>query len=261
MSGFMIEAPNVSIAWLKGIKHLLGCGGECFNLIVQIANPTELETPIHEAYEQLVASHGLLTIKQVTYTVFPHSLYIDPPVAKDASKLFDVYNRRNGIFDRLQQRYPGKMRWGSYFRRMTHYRGLDKGGHAVTTNQLQRIIKMLRERGRMYKAAYTISIGIPPVDGRRIMGGPCLNYMALQLDSPKVLNLLAVYRNHDFIQRTYGNYLALGYLMEFLCEQTGYTLGTLTCVSSHASIKNLSRSDSWPTNAELQQITGGLEYT
>lgn len=259
MGDTMIEAPNTSAAWLEAIKYLLVCGGECFNLIMEIAKPMDVETPIHEEYEQLVARHGLLTIKQVVYTVFPQSLYKDPPVGKDASRLFDVYNRTNGIFDRLQLRYPRKMRWGSYFRRMTHYPGVSSDGSVVVTNQLQDIIEMLRSREKTYKAAYTISIQIPGVDGRRIMGGPCLNYIALQLDKPKVLNLLAVYRNHDFIQRAYGNYLSLGYLMEFVCEQTGHKMGRLTCLSSHASIKNLSGSDSWPANSELRELTGRFE--
>jgi hypothetical protein len=96
------------------------------------------------------------------------------------------------------------------------------------------------------------------MDGRRIMGGPCLNYVALQLDSPRVLNALAVYRNHDFIQRAYGNYLGLGYVMEFICDQTGYSMGKLNCLSSHTSIANLAGADSWPSIAEIRSVIQSL---
>jgi hypothetical protein len=250
MSGSSIEGSNTSIAWLRAVEHLLNCGGECPNLMVQIANPTQVEAPIHAAYEQLLSRHDLLTLKQVIYTIFPLSLYRQ--VGKDPTKLFERYNRSGGIYDRLRRRYPRKFGWGSYFRRMTCYPAVDNQGHIVTMNQLEDVLDMLKERERVYKAAYTISIQIPGTDGRRIRGGPCLNYVALQLRQPKVLHMLAVFRSHDFIQRAYGNYLSLGYLMEFLCEQTGYTMGTLGCLSSYASLSDLAGHDSWPRTAELQ---------
>lgn len=70
---FAVEEDNVSIAWLRAIQHLVDCGGECFNLMVSIGNPTRTEPTIHTAYEQLLSNHGLLTLKQVEYTIFPRS--------------------------------------------------------------------------------------------------------------------------------------------------------------------------------------------
>jgi hypothetical protein len=261
MSCIVIQASNTSEAWLKAVRRLLDCGGECFSLMVEIANPTQTEAAIHGAYEQLLADYGLLTVKKVVYTVFPVSLYNNPQVARNASRLFEAYNRKGGVFDRLQSRYPRKMGWGSYFRRLTHYPAVDKNGRVVTINQLERTIEMLRTRQRTHKAAYTLLIQIPGIDGSRTIGGPCLNYLALQLEKPRVLNCLAVYRNHDFIQRAYGNYLALGHLMQFLCDQTDYSLGRLSCLSSHASIKNLRGSRSWPSIREVEQATRELFNT
>lgn len=257
MSGSSVEAPNTSIAWLRSVEYLLSCGGEWSNLMVQIANPTQVEAPIHTAYEQLLARHHLLTLKQVIYTIFPLSLYRQ--VGKDPAKLFDRYNRSGGIYDYLRRWYPRKFGWGSYFRRMTCYPAVDSQGHIVRTNQLENVLGMLKERDRIYKAAYTISIQIPGTDGRRIRGGPCLNYVALQLKHPRVLCMLAVFRSHDFIQRAYGNYLSLGYLMEFLCDQTDYTMGTLSCLSSYASISDLAGHDSWPSTTELRLLVESMK--
>ena len=253
---FTIEEDNVSVGWLRAIEHLVDCGGECFNLMVSIKNPTQTEPTIHTAYEQLLSNHALLTLKQVKYTIFPRSLYLQ--VSKDPNRLFERYNRAGGVYDRLRRRYSRKFGWGSYFRRMTCYPVLDEYGNTTIVNQLGEIIHMLQDRARTYKAAYTISIQIPGTDGRRIMGGPCLNYVALQLASPRVLNALAVYRNHDFIQRTYGNYLGLGYVMEFICDQTGYSMGRLNCLSSHASIANIAGADSWPSTTEIRSIIQSL---
>ncbi len=141
---------------------------------------------------------------------------------------------------------------------MTHYPASDEYGNTTFVNQLGEIIHMLKDRARTYKAAYTILIQIPGMDGRRIMGGPCLNYVALQLASPRVLNALAVYRNHDFIQRAYGNYLGIGYMMEFICDQTGYSMGRLTCLSSHASVANIAGADSWPSITGIRSIIQSL---
>ena len=78
--------------------------------MASIENPLDLQPSIHEAYEQLVSHHGLLTLKQVTYTIFPHSLYLH--VSRDSDKLFDRYNRSGGIYDRLSRRYGRKFGWG-----------------------------------------------------------------------------------------------------------------------------------------------------
>ncbi len=246
-----IEMKNTSSAWLRALEHLLDCGGECFNMMVCIENPTQTEPAIQQAFEQMLSKHGLLNLKQVVYTIFPWSLYKN--FGKNPDKLFEIYNRKDGVYDRLRK-YP-RFGWGSYFRRMTYYPSENNQGNPVTVNQLNDIITMLRNRQKTLKARYTILIQIPGRDMRRVIGGPCLDHIALQLTrSPKQLNLLAIYRNHDFVQRAYGNYLALGYLMQFLCEQTGYTLGTLNCLSSHADINNMAGASSWPGKAELRKL-------
>ncbi len=257
MSSSTIQAPNTSVGWLRALRHLLSCGGECFNLLVNIESALELEPSIHAAFEQLTANHGLLTLKQVTSTVFPRPTYI--ATGKDPEKLFDRYNRAGGTYDHLQRKYPKSVRWGSYFKRMTCYPHALPGGGVTTINQLGEIVTMLQQRANTWKASYTITIQIPGVDGRRPRGGPCLSYIALQLQSPRVLNMLAIYRSHDFIERAYGNYLGLAYLMGFICDQTGYTLGRLSCLSSHASIANLGGRPSWPTTSELRQVVQNLQ--
>lgn len=64
---FAVEEDNVSLAWLRAIQHLADCGGEGFNLMVSIGNPTQTEPTMHTAYEQLLSDHGLLTLKQIVF--------------------------------------------------------------------------------------------------------------------------------------------------------------------------------------------------
>ena len=172
-------------------------------------------------------SEGLLEPKHVAYTIFPQGLYIGK---NNATDLFNSYNRHNGLFERLQHRKPN---WGTYFRRMTHYESDKK-----SVNQLDNIITALNSRKSICKAAYTIVIQKPGGETKRIMGGPCLNYIAIQVEpkKPVSVGLLAVYRNHDFLRRAYGNYWGLCNLLKFLANEVKADLGPLTCISSRAYI-------------------------
>ncbi len=256
MNNVAIEAPNVSVAWLRAIRHILSCRGECFNLMVTIHRPAEVQPEIGGTFETLLADHGLLDLRQVAYTIFPRSLYLG--VSKDPGKLFDRYNRRNGVYERLKRRYPQQITWGTYFRRLTRYPTVSDSGDRLFVNQLAEIIARMKERSKTYKSAYIMNLVVPGTDGRRIIGDPCLNYAALQLEPDRRLNMLAVYRNHDFIQRAYGNYLGLGYLIEFLSDSTDYTPGALTCISSHATIANVHGAASWPSISELRATVSQL---
>lgn len=218
-------------AWLEVVRRLAASQWELRNLIVQIKNPSILDQSFHDKIAAFADTQGLLGPKHVAYTIFPHGLYRD---GLSAASLFSNYNKPRGLFEKLQHRKPG---WGTYFRRMTHY---DKGGDEAV-NQLDRIITAIRDRDNLSKAAYTVVIQNPGGETVRPLGGPCLNYIAVQAEPgqtgrPLTLGLLAVYRNHDFLERAYGNYWGLCNLLRFLAKEVAGTPGPLTCVSSHAYV-------------------------
>jgi thymidylate synthase len=81
-----------------------------------------------------------------------------------------------------------------------------------------------------------LAVGLPVyVPGRdnSIMGFPCLSHISLTLSDGRV-HMTAVYRNHEFIRRAYGNYLGLGRLLAFVARESGWEVGGLVCISSHA---------------------------
>ena len=191
---------------------------------MQIRNPGILDQDIHTKVQSFARHEGILTPKHIAYTIFPHGLYRKKGTAEG---LFHAYNRKNGLFDRKGTR------WGTYFRRMTSYRGVN-----AIQNQLANIIQAMNDRSLVWKAAYTIVIQEPGTETIRNMGGPCLNFLAVQdcSSSQRELGLLAVYRNHDFLRRAYGNYWGLCNLLRFLAVEVGAVPGPLTCVSSRAYI-------------------------
>ncbi len=222
-----IIKPCFQTAWLEVVNLLSENRWELRNLIVHIENPTTFCQNFHQNISQFAKQNNLLGPKHVAYTIFPHNLYrrVD-----SLDSLYKNYNRRNGLFERIQRK---RRTWGSYFRRMIHYEA--KGG---IVNQIDKIIRAINDRDSVSRAAYTMLIQNPGGETVRPRGGPCLNYMAVQLDRDDSvqLGLLAVYRSHDFLERAYGNYWGLCNLLSFLAKETGVAAGPLTCISSRAYV-------------------------
>lgn len=215
-------------AWVQVVRRLMSSAWSLRNLMVQVRNPDLFESDMHGKISEFSALQGLLGPRHVAYTIFPEGLYRG---MGEAARVFDAYNRSNGWYERTKKKTPGT--WGTYFRRMTHYEG-----RYEVTNQLGKLIEAINSRNSVHTAAYTVVIQQPGKDSARTMGGPCLNYIAVQMESgnPRVLGLLAVYRNHDFLKRAYGNYWGLCNLLKFLAAETNSSLGPLTCISSRAYV-------------------------
>lgn len=231
----MINEPVIHVedgfqqAWLEVTKELIISRWTLRNVAVQIRRPELFCRAVDTQISEFASREGLLRPRHVAYTIFPENLY---RIMGSGERTFDAYNRQNGWYERTKKKTPWT--WGTYFRRMTHY---ETGGTAVV-NQLERIINAINTRQSVHGAAYTVVLQKPGPDTTRKMGGPCLNYIAVQMESaiPKVLGLLAVYRNHDFLKRAYGNYWGLCNLLRFLASETNSNCGPLTCVSSRAYV-------------------------
>jgi hypothetical protein len=215
-------------AWMEVVKLLALSNWERRNLAVQIKNPQLFDDDLHREFDAFCRQVGMLGPRHVAYTIFPQEFYAK---GKTAAHLFDHYNRENGLYERLHKRKKG---WGTYFRRMTNY-----DGRGAPVNQLRNVIHALNTRDRVTKAALTIVIQRPGGETTRPLGGPCLNYLAVQAErnAETTLGLLAVYRNHDFLEKAYGNYWGLCNLLRFLATETGANAGPLTCISSHAYVE------------------------
>lgn len=220
---YLIEANNPAEAWLAVSSYVLANNNEARNVLVAIENPVCTDPGLHQAIEYFSHAEDLRTPKHVAYTIFPKGL----ARTRDTSELFAAYNRKRGFFDRIRNS------WGTYFRRMTFH-----AGRRPPVNQLQLIIDAINSRTSCYRAAYTMIIQQPGGENIRPRGGPCLNYLAVQMEpgEPRTISLLAVYRNHDVVERVYGNYLGLGWLLHFLCDATNSRVGQLTCLSSRVYV-------------------------
>lgn len=218
----LVQEENVSKAWLAAKNHILGQPGHrCNSLIVAMQNPLELDDGIHDQYNEYCQLVNITKPNKASSTIFPKKSY--EILGHDRFKLYQRYPRVHKVL---------KGKWGSYFGQMIDW----KDGQ-TRRNQLEDIINMINDREKVHKSAYTIQVVNPVKHLGWPRGAPCLNHILLQLENePRKMSLLAVYRNHDFGVKAYGNYIGLGHLLEFLASQTNFDIGSITCVSSHAFV-------------------------
>jgi len=228
----IITGLSFQDVWLEASRKVIDAGWETWNLVAHIKEPSRFSDVFNERIDRFAEEIGILIPKKVCYTIFPFHLY---ERSRNRRLFYTGYIRK--FFPRTQRlSNRTKINWGTYFYRMVCY----KTSREETTNQLENIIAAINTRTSTSRAAYTIIIAQPGTETTRKMGGPCLNYIAVQLEpgTQKKVGLLAVYRNHDFLERTYGNYWGLCQLLKFICSETNSLVGPITCISSHAYIPN-----------------------
>jgi hypothetical protein len=76
----------------------------------------------------------------------------------------------------------------------------------------------------------------PARDAGKVSNRQCLSFLSFKLTDVNALLLTVMYRNHAYVARGLGNFLGLGRLQAFVAVQSGATIGSLTCISTHAMI-------------------------
>ncbi len=200
--------------------------GEAYNVIIDIERPEDhdaLDHAVISMVDRFLRDREQNPISTVANTIFPENLYRE----FGAPRFYDEYLK---VFDSLS--YKG---WGRYFERMTRHKTLGGGDY----NPLAVLIKRLRERknaAQKYKSAYELAVYDPLRDGRIFRGGQCLSFLSFKLHPTQGLALTAMYRNHTYITRCLGNLIGLGRLLAFVANESGFPVGSLTCVSTHAEL-------------------------
>ncbi|MBO0953075.1 hypothetical protein [Fibrella forsythiae] len=215
----IITSDSCSDAWIAAVEYILENGnGE--NLIIHITAPnTTTHADIDLLNPKLANGNN---IHDVINTIFPFKFW-ERNSWKDRNSFYDTYL--------LLHNKSRKKRWGTYFQRLISFGN-------VYQNQLENIIKAIISRKTNYSSAYTLHITSCSIDNNTmIMGGPCLQYIQI-LPNSKSVNLVAVYRNHDYFNKALGNFVGLTRLLTFICESVGKASGSVTCHSIHYYIDN-----------------------
>jgi thymidylate synthase len=226
----LICEDSFQMAWANAIISLSENGWRNWNLVVQINQPESFDMEIDNMLKDFAKEYDLILPDHVAHTIFPQRFYSNK---RTKSRFYEVYYK---FYDwSRKQKHSG---WGTYFDRMIRY----ESPNHEEIDQLGGIISNINSRQTNYGASYVMVIPHPYKDLNRIMGAPCLNYITVQVEhienlkNQKLINLMAVYRNHDFTERAYGNYLGLCNLIKYIAIETKSDVGALTCVSSRADV-------------------------
>ncbi len=224
----MSAAPTQVRAWLEAAERLLH-EGELGGLMLHIENPMALsseEEAVIDLVDKYLKEHGQQGIATVANTIFPASLDRGDGIEGLRARYLAVYAKR-------MCRQGG---WGRYFERMVHWETRDRG-HVDQIAENIRMLRQLRADGAWnYKQCYEIALFDPARDLIKPRGRQCLSFIELKPALDGQLHMMAVYRNHHYVARTLGNLIGLGRLQQFIAQEAGFTLGTLTIQSTHAEL-------------------------
>lgn len=216
----LIEAPDLSTAWLMGTRALIAADGhELTDLIVSVGDPRTEVSAIRTVADTLTKDWPVETSAN---TIFPR--YFGPQ-DQSPEQLAERYAK---ILPKL--RHTSANRLGTYFGQLVAYKPTKT---APAINQLAIAVHNANTKPRLNNV-YDMTIANPGYNPRP-RGFPCLAYVNFKIHRGDLL-LTAHYRNHYFIDRAYGNYLGLSRLQTYLAGQMHLQPGSMVCVSGHAFI-------------------------
>ena len=219
----IVQGDGVIEAWTAAAS-LLVREGDRFNLAVHIQNPAALNEADDAPYcHRRIAPELRQSVYDVANTIFPAE------GRRHTDGLAQFFDHYRTVYVRGQRRHPTA--WGTYFLRLISF-------GASGENQLRKIIDALTSWGSRPRAAFVIHLSSSDLDNPRPLGAPCWQYGQFIRNGDSTLSMTAVYRSHDYFQKALGNFVGLARLLRFVCRRSGMRPGTLTCLSTYATLQN-----------------------
>lgn len=237
----MIPAPTPVFAWVDAARRLKA-DGNLHGLMLHIEDPIGFgpgEGDVVCRVDAFLRDHNRCGVSTVSNTIFPADLDRGDGIKELTKRYMSFFERR------MRRRKDGstcRNGWGRYFHRMVAWPS-GSGKDASTINQLAKNIEMLqamrRKETNFFGNATSITLFDPTRDLRANPNRQCLSHIEFKPERDGDtwrLSMMAVYRNHYYVQRTLGNLIGLGRLLHFIARETGFEVGTLTIQSTHACL-------------------------
>lgn len=207
-------------AWKAGCHAILATqDAKVRNLITEIANPTLSSPDWLRNYDPMsVGVDDRLSV--VAKVLFPEV----PRAAGETREQY--YSRWAAVLRRGRKTGRLHSSWGStYFERLLSLDGSD--------NQIERAIHSLTTWQRK-ETAIVMHLSAPKIDKLKPIGSPCLQFAEILWSADGTIDLVAVYRNHDFLKKALGNFIGLGRLLAFIAGESEKKPGKVICHSIRA---------------------------
>jgi len=216
----IVKGNNTVQAWKAGSSAVLNAPhSRMRNLITEINDPLLFQADWLNKYNpQSVGEKDSVSV--VAKVLFPSR-----PRRPNESRA-TYYGYWRSLLKRARESGALKAQWGTYFDRLVAFN--------ETENQLESIIIALSDWGVAPEAALVAHTSAPTLDSLRPLGSPCLQYIEILQDRNHVIDLVAVYRNHDFLNKALGNFIGLARILKFIAQESGKASGKIVCHSVHA---------------------------
>jgi thymidylate synthase len=212
----IFERTNCVEAWSAVSTHLLLNGHVDTNVVVVITDPLYFEDAWLTRFNPNAVKAKGDQIRDVMNTVFPQKTW------QNAGNRLEFYDRY-----KKAHRRGKKKGWGTYFLRLIQFGKKEE-------NQLDNAIRVLSGWKNNPHAAVTFHLSSPETDSIRSRGGPCWHYGEVLCPDKASVELVAVYRNHDYFNKALGNLIALARLLRFIGQETNRAPKRLVCHSVRA---------------------------
>jgi hypothetical protein len=229
--GHLIDEPTVIAAWIAGASRL--CAPDphpSFMVVSAGTNATFTRERLRElnSCADAVGAERPSAVAEVLLPMRVLETNGDLATRLDAGwKYFGRGRRRHLRFSSWKH---------TYFERLTgHWMPRDLNLQEIKENRLRSVIEKAISWGKDVEAALYIHTDAPS-DRLRPRGAPCLQYVQFRLFEENRLELFALYRAHDYLNKALGNMIGLQRLGEFVADQTGRSLVRQTVFSLHPSI-------------------------
>ena len=216
----LFTGTNVAEAWCA-VGDFVVNNGPIYNALVEISHPCELKNEWLEKLDPAQVSRGADPIGDVANTIFPplgRSEIVDPK---------EFINHYTAVYLRGQRLPRNRNSWGTYFLRLVDF----GDSH---TDQLWDVIRALSDWRTRAGSALVLHLSSANIDKPRRIGAPCWQFAEFLWRDDGVVDLVAVYRNHDYFAKALGNFVGLGRMLQFVCDAATKTPGKLICHSVHA---------------------------
>ncbi len=216
-----VEGADAVEAWQRGAELLISTPGHILrNLITEISNPTFEDNTWCDRFDprSVGAVDRLSVVAKVLF----------PKAQKGANESRETYYRRwRDVLVRARAMRRLHSSWnGTYFERLLNLDNSD--------NQIERAIRILSEWNIRSETAFVAHLSSPTIDTPRPRGAPCLQFLEILWQDGGIIDLVALYRNHDFLNKALGNFIGLGRLLKFIAAESNKRPGRLICHSVRA---------------------------
>jgi thymidylate synthase len=217
----VVQGANVLEAWQHGSQLILKTPGHIIrNLTTEVENPIFLDATWYRRFDpKAIGAADRMSV--VAKVLFPGLVRLQGETRSA------YYDRSAALLTRALRQGRLHSSWGgTYFHLLLSLAGSE--------NQIERAIRVLTNWQVRSETAIVAHTSSPAVDGLRKRGSPCLQFIEILWSNGGHIDLVAVYRNHDFLNKTLGNFVGLGRLLAFIAAEGGKVPGRLICHSVRA---------------------------